>query len=239
MNIDPAQILQWISIYALPLLLSVVFHEVAHAYVAEKCGDSTARRAGRITLNPLAHIDLMGTVLLPLFLTITNAPVKFGWAKPVPVNVFNLRKIRRDSVLVALAGPATNLALALVCAVAFALIMTLMPDAVYLAYDETDPAVLRQMGAVESILVPVTLMVNAGLQINMTLMLFNLLPILPLDGGRMLNGMLPDGIAEHYEKLEPYGMLLIICIWIIPATQGAFYNAVSYSTSLLYLISFY
>jgi Zn-dependent protease len=185
------ELLLKILILAPPILIAVILHEIAHGVVARWFGDDTAQRAGRLTLNPVAHIDPVGTVLLPLFLTLINAPYLFGWAKPVPVNFLNLRNPKRDSVFVALAGPLTNVVLAVLSAL-----------------------VIRVTGAGSPGTSPPLLAIAAlmSLQFNVVLAVFNLMPILPLDGGRVLFGLLPREPARAFARLEPYGMLIVMAL---------------------------
>jgi Zn-dependent protease len=180
-----------ILILAPPILIAVILHEIAHGLVARWFGDDTAARAGRLTLNPIKHVDPVGTVLLPLLLTLINAPYLFGWAKPVPVNFLNLRNPKRDSVFVALAGPLTNVLLAVLSAL-----------------------VIRVAGAGSPGTSPPLIAIAAlmSLQFNVVLAVFNLMPILPLDGGRVLFGLLPREPARAFARLEPYGMLIVMVL---------------------------
>jgi len=174
-----------IAIWALPVLVAVVFHEVAHGWVAYRLGDSTAARLGRLTLNPFAHVDLFGTILLPLMLIVTHAPFVFGYAKPVPVNFLNLRNPKRDMIWVAAAGPAMNLALAFVCTVIWKSLAPML-DA------RPDPAAGAAAG---NYVTAIVLMAQSGILINVALAVFNMLPLPPLDGGRVLVGLLPSALA--------------------------------------------
>jgi len=183
-----------------PLLLGVIAHEVAHGWAAEKCGDPTARVMGRITLNPIAHIDLMGTVLLPIFLLIVQAPFLFGWAKPVPVNFGNLRK-RSDMALVAAAGPFTNFALAVLSAGLYHVLLSMLHG-----------GWIQRGSGVLWVLEPVLLMARISVTFNLVLMTINLLPVPPLDGGRILVGVLPHSIAAKLSHVERYGMLIVIIL---------------------------
>jgi Zn-dependent protease len=178
-----------LSIMLVPALLAVTFHEVAHGYVAERCGDPTARLLGRLTINPLRHLDPIGTIALLV--------LGFGWARAVPVNPGNLRRSRQDMVLVALAGPGANLGLAIFCALS-------------LRWSATMAAPLPADGQALAFAEPITLMAAFGLYINVILALFNLLPIPPLDGGRVLLNVLPERVAVILQKVEPFGLLLII-----------------------------
>jgi Zn-dependent protease len=189
-------ILQQISIMALPLLLGVILHEVAHGWVANKLGDPTARLSGRLTLNPLAHIDPIGSVLIPALLIISQAPFLFGYAKPVPVNFRNLRNPKQDMIWVALSGAVTNLLLAL----AFSLILRFLVVA----------GPLWDVPYLILVLNPLALMLRYGVVINVALAIFNLIPIPPLDGGRVLIGLLPSRAAYSYSRLEPFGFLILI-----------------------------
>ncbi|HTN43486.1 MAG TPA: site-2 protease family protein [Nitrospiria bacterium] len=207
MNLD--HIVQEISISAIPILLAVVFHEVAHGWVANKRGDPTARLMGRLTLNPLPHIDPVGTVIIPIFLLIaTKGSFVFGYAKPVPVNFMNLRRPKEDMVWVAGAGPATNLLLAVACGFLFRLILAVDPSLLQHlrfggeAFTWKDPSAM--------ILDPVLYMLLKGVQWNVVLAVFNMIPIPPLDGGRVLVGLLPDRQAAAWASIEPFGFFIII-----------------------------
>lgn len=201
------------ALYAIPLLLAVTAHEVAHGWMAEKLGDPTARAMGRLTLNPLVHIDLMGTIVLPLMLILIQSPFLFGWAKPVPVNFANLRGGRRDMALVALSGPATNLLLAMVSAVAYHVLLAAFQGG-WIAAE----------GALAWLAEPLLLMVRISLIFNLVLMAFNLIPILPLDGGRILVGVLPAGLAVRLESLERYGMLIFLLIIAVPVLRASLWG---------------
>jgi len=180
-----------IAIWAVPVLLGVILHEVAHGWVANKLGDSTAARMGRLTLNPISHIDLFGTILLPAILIIGRAPFVFGYAKPVPVNFHNLRNPKRDMIWVALAGPMTNILLALA--------------SLYLAK-------YANGAASTLVLTPLFLMAQSSVNINVMLAAFNLFPVPPLDGGRVLVGLLPNPYSAVVARIEPFGFLIIIVL---------------------------
>ena len=188
-----------IAIWALPVLAAVVFHEVAHGWVAYRLGDSTAARLGRLTLNPFAHVDLFGTVLVPLVLILTHAPFVFGYAKPVPVNFLNLRNPKRDMIWVAAAGPVTNLLLALLCTLVWKTIAPMLdarPDA----------------AAGGNYLAAIALMAQSGILINVALAVLNSFPLPPLDGGRVLVGLLPRPLSAKLARVEPYGFLILIVL---------------------------
>lgn len=181
--------IQKIAAYALPILFAITVHEAAHGYAAKYFGDLTAERMGRITLNPFKHIDPIGTILLPA-LSVLLGGVLFGWAKPVPVNFANLRRPKKDMLWVALAGPASNF----VMAIAWGLI---------LARIEFFPPSAQDFLAQMSI---------AGIQINLVLMVLNLLPLPPLDGGRVAVSLLPMKAAIAFSRVERYGMLILIAL---------------------------
>ena len=190
-----------IAIWALPVLIAVVFHEVAHGWVANKLGDPTAAMRGRLTLNPLAHVDLYGTILIPLFLIIAHAPFLFGYAKPVPVNFQNLRNPKRDMIWVALAGPATNLLLALGCALFLKVAIPML-----------SPGAAGSSSFLANFFAPVALMASAGVIINVVLAVFNAFPIPPLDGGRVLVGLLPEPQSSAFARVERFGFIIILVL---------------------------
>ena len=202
-----------ISIMLVPALLAVTLHEVAHGFMAEKLGDPTARLLGRLTLNPLKHLDPIGTIAVLFF--------GFGWARPVPVNANNLRNPRRDMVWVALAGPAANLLLAIF----FALLLRFVAS---VAID------LPQQSNILPYMKPVTLMAAFGLYINVILLLLNLLPVPPLDGGRALMNLLPESNAQIFKKIEPFGLLILLfLIFGTPLWRSVFAPAVMVVVSWL------
>ena len=199
MNIDA--IMQGISTWALPVLFAVVLHEVAHGWVADRLGDNTARFMGRLTLNPIKHIDPFGTILIPVMLLVFGSPFLFGYAKPVPVNFGKLNNPRRDMIWVALAGPATNLLLAIFSALLLYLTVHFLVSLPWVAQ-------------------PLALMCQASIIINVILCIFNLLPLPPLDGGRVAVGLLPGPMAYQLSRLEPFGFIIIILLLVSGVLQS-------------------
>ncbi|HEY5637404.1 MAG TPA: site-2 protease family protein [Burkholderiales bacterium] len=188
---DVSQLVQTVAIYALPVLFAITLHEAAHGYVARHFGDLTAHAQRRITLNPLRHVDAIGTVLVPLaILLVSGGKFLFGWAKPVPVNYSALRNPRQHMAWVAAAGPGANLVMALGWAIAFHLAPFL-------------PQFFAE---------PLGYMSEAGIRVNLVLMFLNLIPILPLDGGRILATLLPIRAAGQYARLEPLGLPLLVLL---------------------------
>ena len=188
-----------VSIWLLPVLIAVTFHEAAHGFVARFLGDETASRLGRVSLNPLRHIDPIGTIVLPGLLLLARSPFLFGYAKPVPVNFRALRNPRIGMVLVAAAGPAMNVGLAIVAALSFHLV-------VYL------PVITGQW---------VALNLKNAIVINVVLAVFNLFPLPPLDGGRIAVGLLPNILANPLARLESYGMMILIGLLIVLPLLGS------------------
>ena len=177
------------------LLFSLTVHEMAHAWTADQLGDPTARLLGRISLNPIVHADPIGTILFPLISMVSRVPLLIGWAKPVPVNMRYLRHPRRDFVIVAAAGPASNLLLAVFAA----LLLVLVP---------VSPQTLNE----PNVSVPVASFLSQMMRLNVMLAVFNMLPIPPLDGGNVLAGLLPPSLAETFNRIRPYGFILLYAL---------------------------
>lgn len=184
-------LLEKIIFFSIPVMFAITIHEAAHGYVAKYFGDNTAYSQGRVSLNPLRHIDLIGTILVPLIFLLLPGNFMFGWAKPVPVNFNALRNPKKHMLWVAAAGPGANLIMAFL----WAMILSLTPSSGTLA------AALQAMAL-------------AGIVVNVLLMLLNLLPILPLDGGRITASLLPESAARAYAKMEPYGIVIVIALLI-------------------------
>ena len=205
---DIAQLIQTIAIYAIPVIFAITVHEAAHGYAARYFGDDTAWMLGRVTLNPLKHIDPFGTILLPLFLVLVGSPIILGAAKPVPVRFGNLRNPKRDMIWVALAGPMANLIMALGWGIGLYL--------------------LQGAGVTETFFLK---MCQGGLFVNVVLFAFNLFPLPPLDGGRILVGLLPFKQAQLVSRIEPFGFFIVIALvfagivntwWMQPVMSATF-----------------
>lgn len=199
--------LHTISYMGLPLLFAIVLHEYAHGWAADKCGDSTARLQGRLTFNPLAHVDPFGTIILPLICMLLPGSFLLGWAKPVPIDPRNMFHPRRDMALVAAAGPAMNLILAVGSALVLLLLFLLDP-ALTMRQAMAAPAPADSVATM--FVTPIAVMAFYSVMINVFLALFNLLPIPPLDGGRILTCLLPAKPALALARVEPYGMLILV-----------------------------
>jgi Zn-dependent protease len=214
------EFLRSLVIAAIPVLIAITFHEVAHGLVAYRFGDNTAKAMGRLTLNPLAHIDIFGTVILPVLLFFsTHGQFTFGYAKPVPINPFNLGNPKRDMIYVAAAGPIMNILIAFLAGMLMVLIAWL--------------ELLLPQTAVQKVLLPLAGMFRYGIIMNIYLAAFNLIPLVPLDGGRILAGLLPRDLEIKYSRLEPYGMIILLLLIFLGVTRyfvvpvaGAFYSII-------------
>ncbi len=184
---------EFFALSILVLLFSVILHEVMHGLVALRFGDTTAQRAGRLTLNPIPHIDLFGTILLPGLLILTGSPILFGWAKPVPVNPLNFKNIKRGEFFVSAAGILANFGLAITAALLYHLLSTI----------SSTPVILLNI-------------LRFATMINLVLGVFNLFPIPPLDGSKILLSQLPYNLAKEYQKLERYGFLILVLLMMVP-----------------------
>ncbi|MDH5191772.1 MAG: site-2 protease family protein [Gammaproteobacteria bacterium] len=215
-------LVQTLAIAALPILFAITLHEVAHGFVAWRLGDPTAKMLGRLTINPIKHIDPIGTIVVPVLLLIMGG-FMFGWAKPVPVTPQNLRSPKRDMAIVAIAGPASNLLMALFWALVAKLALVMGPSLGSIAH-------------------PLMLMGKLGILFNLLLMTLNLLPLPPLDGGRVLTGLLPGPLAWKFSRIEPYGIMILLGIIIL--SQGFGINilgstlgpAVTFFETMLYAL---
>jgi Zn-dependent protease len=213
---DLQSIIQTIALLAIPMVFAITLHEAAHGYVAKHFGDYTAYQAGRVSLNPLNHVDLIGTILVPVGLLIMTAgQFVFGWAKPVPVNFSQLRDPKRNMLWVAAAGPGANLAMAL--AWALILRLALVAPANYFSF-------------------PVQVMAQGGVLINLVLMVLNLIPIPPLDGGRIAVSLLPNRLAYRFAMIEPYGLIIIVALLVTRVLSGVIGPVVAVCRDLIYAV---
>ncbi|MGN0918482.1 MAG: site-2 protease family protein [Oxalobacter sp.] len=190
------KLLETILVWAIPLLTAITLHEAAHGYTAYRLGDATAYLQGRVSLNPIRHIDLLGTVVIPLILLATGSSFIFGYAKPVPVSFSQLRHVRRDTVLVALAGPFSNLVMAFIWSLLKLTVLLSIPGNVFLLK-----------------------MVNAGIAVNLVLFAFNLFPLPPMDGGRIMLSLLPPQMAYQFAKIERYGFFILMGLIYLGVTS--------------------
>ena len=209
-------LVQTVAVLALPLLFAVTVHEVAHGWVARRLGDPTAMMLGRLTLNPIKHIDPLGTLLIPALLVIMHAPFLFGWAKPVPVTWQNLHNPKRDMALVAAAGPGANLAMALLWALVAKLGLVLAP-------------------AIGGFALPMVLMGRVGITFNLVLMVLNLLPLPPLDGGRVLVGLLPGPLSWKVSRIEPYGFAILLVLLVTGGLTYLIVPPIGWFEHIIYL----
>ena len=189
-------LLETILVWAIPLLTAITLHEAAHGYTAYRLGDATAYLQGRVSLNPIRHIDLLGTIIIPLVLLATGSSFIFGYAKPVPVNFSQLRHVRRDTILVALARPFSNLVMAFIWSLLKLTLLLSMPGNVFLLK-----------------------MVNAGIVVNLVLFAFNLFPLPPMDGGRIMLSLLPPQMAYQFAKVERYGFFILMGLIYLGVTS--------------------
>jgi Zn-dependent protease len=198
------------TFYIIPILLfSVIIHEIAHGWVALKCGDPTAKMFGRLTLNPIPHLDLFGSIILPILFTISHSSFFIAWAKPVPVNPANFRNYRRDDILVSAAGPASNLLLALACTIISIILASIDTG--------TGPFITF-----------IKKMVFNGITLNVVLAVFNLIPIPPLDGSHIVAAFLPSNLAERFQKIGFVGIFLIVFIIQVPVVRSIFRSVIEF-----------
>ncbi len=213
---DELNTIQKLAVLALPVLFAITVHEAAHGWIADKLGDKTARMLGRITLTPIRHIDPIGTVIIPIGMFLLSGFL-FGWAKPVPVDTRNLRNPRRDMGLVAAAGPLSNLVMALF----WALVLRLTVE-----FGDALPWAAR----------PLLYMGSVGVLINAILMVLNLIPILPLDGGRVLSSLLPPRMAATFSRVEPYGLIIIVALLYFRVLGGLINPGIELVQQFAYMI---
>jgi Zn-dependent protease len=198
--LDVSSVIQQIIISAFPILIAIVFHEVSHGFVAYRLGDHTAKMMGRLTLNPIAHIDPIGTVVMPIMLLVlTNGQFVFGYAKPVPINPMNFKNPKRDMAISAAAGPVTNILLALVSVLILKFVVS--PLSYVLPADVS-----------ATVITPLSMIFQSSVAVNVVLASFNMIPIPPLDGGRVLTGLLPYKQAAAFSRIEPYGFFIVILL---------------------------
>lgn len=206
-------LVQKLAALVLPLVFAITVHEAAHGWVADRLGDKTARMLGRITLNPIKHIDLLGTIVLPMAMFALTGFL-FGWAKPVPINPRNLRNPRRDMAIVAAAGPGVNLLMALLWS-----LLALLGAGL--------------LGSAPQIALPLVFMSAAGVFINVILMALNLLPLPPLDGGRVVTGLLPLPLARQFARIEPFGLFILIALLLTQALGWLLWPVIAATIELL------
>ncbi len=215
---DELSVLQRVAVWAMPVILAITVHEVAHGWVALKLGDSTAKMLGRLTLNPVKHIDPIGTLLVPGLLLVMGGFI-FGWAKPVPVTWENLRNPKRDMALVALAGPMSNLLMALIWAAILKIGL-----------------LLAIAGNAETVALPLVYMGGAGITINLILMVLNLLPMPPLDGGRIVASLLPDRLSWQFNRLERWGFVILLGLMVMGVLGKLLWPPINYLQSQIFIL---
>ncbi|MCD5390439.1 site-2 protease family protein [candidate division NPL-UPA2 bacterium] len=208
-----SQLVIWIPAF----LLAIAFHECCHAWMADRLGDPTARSQGRVTLNPIAHLDPIGTVVMPLLMIVTGAGFLIGWAKPVPVNPYNLRHLKRDYMLVSLAGPASNIASSVIFAIIFHI-------AVFASKTIHLPGAIWE---------PVGHFLIVAVHLNLILAFFNLIPVPPLDGSGILQGLLPDRYEEIFSRIRPFGIFIVFGLLMIGALDVVWFMVANLSVLLL------
>jgi Zn-dependent protease len=204
-------------------MVAVIFHEVAHGYAALKLGDTTAKDMGRLTLNPIPHIDPIGTIAIPLVLILLKSPFLFGYARPVPVNFMRLKNPKKGMILVSAAGPATNFLVAIIAAVLIRVILILHPIS----------DISAKVPFPESIIITIATILFYTLMLSVVLGLFNLTPIPPLDGGRIAVGLLPNEAALKYSRIEPFGIFIVLGLLFLTPLSKVFYIVI---ISIAYLL---
>ncbi len=210
------------ELYIFPILLfSVIIHEISHGYAALKLGDPTARDSGRLTLNPIPHIDLFGSIIVPLFSLLAAGQILIAWAKPVPVNPMNFSNYRRDNVIVSAAGPLSNLLMATACTIITILLLKIEPLIGAAAVSSTFFSFLLRM-------------FSGGIYLNIILGVFNLVPVPPLDGSHVLAAFMPDSTAEAYGRIGFAGIFLILILMRVPAFESIFHATIQFFYSPLY-----
>jgi Zn-dependent protease len=213
---DLQAVIEIVALYAIPMIFAITLHEAAHGYVARYFGDYTAYQAGRISLNPLNHVDPVGTLLIPVVLVVVTAgQFVFGWARPVPVNFSNLRNPKRDMLWVAAAGPGANLFMALCWAVLLKFMLLVPPN--YFSY-------------------PLQQMAIGGIVINLGLMVLNLIPVPPLDGGRIAVSLLPNRLAYRFAMIEPYGLIIIVVLLATRVLSAVIWPLVAACRNVIYAL---
>jgi Zn-dependent protease len=222
--VDLSIIVRQIIISVFPILIAITFHELSHGFAANKLGDPTAKMMGRLTLNPIAHIDLFGTILMPLMLIVfTHGQFVFGYAKPVPINPMNFKNPKKDMAISAAAGPAMNIALA----IGSKLVLRFILDPLSVVLPEP---------VVSTILAPLIMIFQSSVVVNIVLAVFNMIPIPPLDGGRVLTGFLPYKQAASFSRIEPYGFIIVILLIVTGIANYFVVPLISLFLSILQLL---